>query len=153
MAERIGFIGLGKMGTSLTRNLLEDGHEVAGYDIDPARMKTLEDAGGTPLPSAREVAERSDVVFTILLKPEHIEENTIGDKGIAAAGKEGLILVEMSTMHPTWSKGLSEKLAARETPTNSATTCSGAFRKRKSSLTAGKWKFPWSPTVPSPWAF
>ncbi len=113
MAERIGFIGLGKMGTSLTRNLLEDGHEVAGYDIDPARMKTLEDAGGSPLPSAREVAERSDVVFTILLKPEHIEENTIGDKGIAAAGKEGLILVEMSTMHPTWSVGLAEKLAAK----------------------------------------
>ncbi|MEE9275515.1 MAG: NAD(P)-dependent oxidoreductase [bacterium] len=113
MGERLGFIGLGKMGTPLTRNLMEDGHEVAGYDVDPARMKMLEEAGGTPLPSAREVAERSDVVFTMLLKPEHIEENTIGDEGIAAAGKEGLILVEMSTMHPTWSKGLSEKLAAR----------------------------------------
>jgi 3-hydroxyisobutyrate dehydrogenase-like beta-hydroxyacid dehydrogenase len=113
MGEKLGFIGLGKMGLPLSKNLMADGHEITGFDVDPARMKLLEEAGGYPAGSAVEVAERSDIVFTMLLKPEHIEENTIGPKGIAAAGKKGLILIEMSTMHPTWSAGLAEKLAAQ----------------------------------------
>ena len=113
MGEKLGFIGLGKMGTPLTRNLIEDGHEVSGFDIDPARMEQLRESGGTPCANAKEVAEQSDVVFTMLLKPEHIETNTIGSDGIAAAGKEGLILIEMSTMNPTWSVGLAKELEAR----------------------------------------
>ncbi len=113
MGEKLGFIGLGKMGLPLSKNLMADGHEISGYDIDPDRRKLLEEAGGYPAESALEVAERSDIVFTMLLKPEHIEENTIGPKGIAHADKKGLILIEMSTMHPTWSAGLAEKLAAQ----------------------------------------
>ncbi len=113
MGEKLGFIGLGKMGTPLTQNLLADGHEVSGFDVDSARMEQLREAGGTPCAHAKEVAERSDVVFTMLLKPEHIEMNTIGPEGIAAAGKKGLILVEMSTMNPTWSAGLASALEAR----------------------------------------
>ena len=113
MGEKLGFIGLGKMGTPLTRNLIADGHKVSGFDIDTARMDQLTEAGGTPCANAREVAEHSDVVFTMLLKPEHIEMNTIGPQGVAAAGKEGLILIEMSTMNPTWSADLAGKLEAR----------------------------------------
>ncbi len=113
MGEKLGFIGLGKMGTPLTRNLMADGHEVCGFDVDEMCMEQLREAGGTPCVNAREVAERSDVVFTMLLKPEHIEMNTIGPEGIASAGKEGLILIEMSTMNPTWSAGLAKKLEAR----------------------------------------
>lgn len=113
MGEKLGFIGLGKMGTPLTRNLLADGHEVSGYDIDPKRMQMLKEAGGHPASSAKDVASRSDVVFTMLLKPEHIEESTIGPEGIAAAGKDGLVLIEMSTMNPNWSRGLAEKLAGQ----------------------------------------
>ena len=113
MGEKLGFIGLGKMGTPLTQNLMADGHEVCGFDIDEMRMAQLKDAGGTPCANAKEVAERADVVFTMLLKPEHIEMNTIGPAGVAAAGKEGLILIEMSTMNPTWSAGLARKLEAR----------------------------------------
>ena len=113
MGEKLGFIGLGKMGTPLTRNLMADGHEVSGFDVDEMRMEQLREAGGTPCANAREVAERSDVVFTMLLKPEHIEMNTIGPEGIASAGKKGLILIEMSTMNPTWSAGLAKKLEAR----------------------------------------
>ncbi len=112
MGEKLGFIGLGKMGLPLSKNLMAGGHEISGYDIDPQRRKLLEEAGGYPAESALEVAERSEVVFTMLLKPGHIEENTIGPKGIAAAGKKGLILIEMSTMHPAWSAGLAGKLAS-----------------------------------------
>ncbi len=93
MGEKLGMIGLGKMGLPLSRQLMADGHAVCGYDIDPERMKLLKDAGGSAAASAREVAEQSDITFSILLKPEHIEENTIGPNGIVQAGKTGLIHV------------------------------------------------------------
>lgn len=112
MGEKLGMIGLGKMGLPLARQLMKDGHAVRGYDIDPGRMKMLRDAGGTTADSAREVAEASDITFSILLKPEHIEENTIGPQGIVQAGKKGLIHVEMSTMHPRFQEELASKLAA-----------------------------------------
>ena len=48
MGERIGYIGLGKMGLALSKVLLEDGHEVCGYDVDEERKKMLADAGGRP---------------------------------------------------------------------------------------------------------
>jgi 3-hydroxyisobutyrate dehydrogenase-like beta-hydroxyacid dehydrogenase len=112
MGEKLGMIGLGKMGLALARQMMADGHTVCGYDIDPERMKMLADEGGTPLANAREVAENSDITFSILLKPAHIEENLFGADGIDKADKAGLIHVEMSTMPPAFSKELAEKLAA-----------------------------------------
>ena len=111
MGEKLGMIGLGKMGLALSRQMMADGHTVCGYDIDPERMKMLADEGGTPLANAREVAENSDITFSILLKPAHIEDNLFGDNGIDKADKQGLIHVEMSTMPPAFSKELSGKLA------------------------------------------
>ena len=113
MGERLGMIGLGKMGLALARTMMADGHEVSGYDIDPARMRLHEEAGGRPVPSAKEMARRSDITFSILLKREHIEENTLGPNGIAAAGPKGLIHVEMSTMLPGFQRELAEKLGAK----------------------------------------
>lgn len=113
MVEKLGMIGLGKMGLPLSRQLIADGHAVCGYDIDPERMRLLVEAGGTAVASAKEVAERSDITFSILMKPEHIEENTLGPNGIAAAEKAGLIHVEMSTMYPDWQRALAAKLAGR----------------------------------------
>jgi 3-hydroxyisobutyrate dehydrogenase-like beta-hydroxyacid dehydrogenase len=54
---------------------MADGHAVCGYDIDPVRMQLLNDAGGATAASAKAVAEQSDITFSILLKPEHIEAN------------------------------------------------------------------------------
>ncbi len=113
MGEKLGMIGLGKMGLALAREMMADGHDVSGYDIDSARMDMLAAAGGTPCANAREVADASDITFSILLKPEHIEENLFGPDGINKAGKTDLIHVEMSTMPPSYSKDLCAKLAAQ----------------------------------------
>ena len=113
MGEKLGMIGLGKMGLALSRALMADGHAVWGYDVDPERMRLLAEAGGQPVASAREMAQKADITFSILLKPEHIEENTLGPQGIAAAGRQGLIHVEMSTMPPRFQRELAGSLAAR----------------------------------------
>ena len=111
MGEKLGMIGLGKMGLALARQLMNDGHELFGYDNDPERMNLFEGEGGTPVASSKILAENCDFTFSILLKPEHIEENTTGPNGIVQAGKEGLIHVEMSTMPPAFQIGLAEKLS------------------------------------------
>jgi 2-hydroxy-3-oxopropionate reductase len=111
MGEKLGMIGLGKMGLALARQMMNDGHELFGYDNDPERMNLFEGEGGTPVASSKILAENCDITFSILLKPEHIEENTTGPNGIVQAGKEGLIHVEMSTMPPAFQIGLAEKLS------------------------------------------
>lgn len=113
MAEKLGMIGLGKMGLALSRQMMADGNTLFGYDIDPDRIKLFEAEGGKPCVSATEVAEQSDITFSILLKTDHIEENTIGPKGIVNAKKPGLIHVEMSTIHPTSQIELATKLEAQ----------------------------------------
>ena len=111
MGEKIGMIGLGKMGLALARQMGNDGHELFGYDIDPERMKLFEVEGGTPVASAKILAEKCDITCSILLRPEHIEENTTGPNGINQAGNEGLIHIEMSTMLPAFQIDLAEKLS------------------------------------------
>lgn len=111
MHQKIGMIGLGKMGLELARQMIADGHELFGYDIDPERMKMLADEGGTPVDSSKVMAENCDVTCSILLAPEHIEENTIGENGIIHAGKDGLTHIEMSTMAPSFQIELAGKLA------------------------------------------
>ena len=111
MGEKLGMIGLGKMGLALARQMMKDGQELYGYDIDPERMNLFEGEGGTPVASSKILAEICDITFSILLKPEHIEENTTGPDGIVHAGKKGLIHVEMSTMPPAFQIGLAEKLS------------------------------------------
>lgn len=83
MGNKLGMIGLGKMGLALARQMMADGHELYGYDIDPERMEMLKDEGGTPCASAKEVAEHCDITMSILLAMDHIEENTIGQIGRA----------------------------------------------------------------------
>lgn len=112
MGEKLGMIGLGKMGLALSRQMMADGHAVCGYDIDPERMQMLADEGGTPRANAREVAENSVITFSILLKPSHIEDNLFGANGIDKADKQGLIHVEMSTMPPAFSQEIAGKLEA-----------------------------------------
>jgi 2-hydroxy-3-oxopropionate reductase len=111
MGKKLGMIGLGKMGLPLAQQMMVDGHELYGYDVDPERMRMLKAEGGTPLASSNELAEVCDITFSILLKPEHIEENTLGPNGIIQANKEGLIHVEMSTMPPDFQIDLAGKLS------------------------------------------
>lgn len=128
MDKKMGMIGLGKMGLALARTMMADGYEVFGYDIDPERMEMLEAAGGHPLASSKELAAHSDITFSILLKPEHIEENTIGPDGIVAAGKKGLVHVEMSTMLPKFQQELAAKLGEKGIETLDA-PISGSYPK------------------------
>ncbi len=101
MGARLGCIGLGKMGTPLSRNLLADGHAVCGFDVDGRRMAQLREAGGSPLreraggrPSAR--TSCSPCCFA----PNRSRRAPSGLRASPPRARRGLVLVEMSTMKP-----------------------------------------------------
>jgi L-threonate 2-dehydrogenase len=88
-------VGLGIMGSAIAQHLLEAGCEVLGYDVDDARIRELESSGGTALSSAREAAERADVVVTSLPGSQAALDVC---QELAAGARAGLIVVETSTL-------------------------------------------------------
>jgi L-threonate 2-dehydrogenase len=88
-------VGLGIMGSAISQHLLDGGHSVLGYDVDAARIRELEDRGGTALGSVRAAAERADVVLTSLPGSGPALEVC---RELAAGAREGLVVVETSTL-------------------------------------------------------
>src|SRR5256885_9011260 len=82
MSERIGFIGLGLMGTGFTKRLIATGHEVIGYDPDPLRMDEAAQRGVRPAASAVDVANAADIILICVINTAAVEDATLGSRGV-----------------------------------------------------------------------
>ena len=110
MKEALGFIGLGIMGRPMALNLLKSGHEMAVFARRPEALKPLADAGATAYGSPREVAEHSRIVFTMVSDTSDAEAVIVGQSGIVEGAKPGSIVVDMSTISPTRTREIADKL-------------------------------------------
>src|SRR2546427_6067614 len=110
---RLGFVGLGTMGGRIARRLLRAGHEVRGYNRTPARAAWLVDEGLELCGSPREVAEGSQVVFSMVTNTQALEEIVLGQDGVLAGLGPGQVLVDMSTVSPAASRGIAEAVRAK----------------------------------------
>jgi 2-hydroxy-3-oxopropionate reductase len=108
MAERVGFIGLGIMGKPMARNLMEAGFEITVHNRSPEKAEELGEAGATVAASPREVAEKSDVVITMLPDSPQVREVVAGEDGVLEGISEGSLLVDMSTISPVVTEELAE---------------------------------------------
>jgi 3-hydroxyisobutyrate dehydrogenase-like beta-hydroxyacid dehydrogenase len=97
MNERIGFIGLGLMGTGFTKRLIATGHDVIGYDPDPARMDEAGKRGVRAAPSAAGVANAADIILICVINTAAVEDATLGPRGIVASDIAGKVVVDHST--------------------------------------------------------
>ena len=113
MAETIGFIGLGVMGAPMARNLLDAGHSLVVHNRSPQPAEALAEAGADTASGPREVAERADVVITMLPDSPSVEEVVLGEDGVLAGASNGDLLIDMSTIHPTVSVAVAEAAAER----------------------------------------
>ncbi len=107
----IGFIGLGRMGKSMASNLQRKGFGLTVYDVNPAPVAALAKLGAVAAASVAEVAERARVVFTVLPTHAEVEAVALGPEGLAERGREGLLLVEMSTIDPAATDRIAAALA------------------------------------------
>ncbi len=96
----VGFAGLGRMGTAMARRILEAGFPLTVWNRSPERLDALTSLGARAAPTARELAESSDVVITMLADAEALETVLAGDDGALAGLGAGSILVDSSTVGP-----------------------------------------------------
>ena len=113
MNKKIGFIGLGIMGRPMSKNLLKAGFRLVVYDINAEAVKDLVAAGAEEGKSNRDVAERTDIIITMLPNSPHVKEAVLGKDGILEGAKPGSILVDMSSIAPLVSIEISKKIAGK----------------------------------------
>jgi 3-hydroxyisobutyrate dehydrogenase len=109
----LGFVGLGAMGSRLARRLLEADFTVVGYNRTAAKAQPLVDAGMRLGSSPREVAEASDVVFSMVTDNDALRAVALGRDGIVSGLKHDAVYVEMSTVSPAVTREIGEAVAAR----------------------------------------
>jgi 3-hydroxyisobutyrate dehydrogenase-like beta-hydroxyacid dehydrogenase len=103
---KIGFIGLGKMGSGMARNLLRAGHELSVYNRSREKGEVLARDGARVTHSPREVCRGSDVVITMLSDDHAVEEVVFGPDGIASAIENGCVHISSSTISTAFARRL-----------------------------------------------
>ena len=109
---KVGFIGLGVMGGGIARRLLDAGHDLAGWNRTKEKAASLVDAGMVWCDSPREVAERSEVVFSMVTNVAALEAVTDSPDGILAGLGPGKVYIDMSTVSPVASRALADRARA-----------------------------------------
>ena len=107
----VGYVGLGVMGSSIVRRLLAAGHEVTVWNRTREKADALLAAGARWADSPREVAERSEIVFTMVTNTAAVRAVTEGEDGILAGLAPGKVYVDMSTASPANTRALAERVA------------------------------------------
>ena len=109
---KIGFVGLGVMGSQMVNRLLGKGHIVTGYNRTRAKAEWLVEKGMTWADSPRDVASASDYTFAMVTNAAAIQAITEGPDGVVAGLSGDKIFIDMSTISPTVSRALAAKVRA-----------------------------------------
>jgi 3-hydroxyisobutyrate dehydrogenase len=106
---RVGFVGLGIMGQPMARNALKAGFPVTVTNRTLARAEPLKAEGAVVVKTPREVAQRSDIVVTMVTNAPEVEAVTFGAHGIADGAHDGLLAIDMSSISPVASRAFAER--------------------------------------------
>ncbi len=111
--RRVGFIGLGLMGRPMARRLLAAGYPLAVFNRSRPAVDALAAEGARPCSSPAGVAQNSEVVFTMLPDAPDVEKVVFGPEGLAAAMREGSVLIDTTSNDPRCAARVAEALAGR----------------------------------------
>jgi len=110
----VGFIGLGRMGFPMARNLAAGGYAVHVFDVAPEALKRAAGVSGmTPYAAPREVAAQVSVLFTALPNNDIVVETYLGASGVLAGARPGLVTCDCSTVSPEISQRIHETAKTR----------------------------------------
>jgi 3-hydroxyisobutyrate dehydrogenase-like beta-hydroxyacid dehydrogenase len=107
---KLGFVGLGVMGGNMVGRLLEKGYTVTGYNRTRSKAQDLIDRGMHFAETPREVAEASDICFTMVTNAAALSAVTDGPHGLLAGLSAGKFYIDMSTVSPEASRALAAKV-------------------------------------------
>lgn len=98
---RAGVVGIGDMGSGLAKNLIKNGFETAGWDIDDKRMVAFAELGGNGQPTAAEVGKHADAVFVMVMTGDQAKEVVLGENGLIQTLKPGSVVIVSATIKAT----------------------------------------------------
>ncbi len=110
--EKIGFIGLGRMGRPMASNLCRKGFRLSVNDINPEAVAELELLQASPATIA-EIAQRSDIIVTMLPNSSIVDQVVSQADGILAHAKRGSLILDMSTIDPDTTDRLAKAAAVK----------------------------------------
>jgi 3-hydroxyisobutyrate dehydrogenase-like beta-hydroxyacid dehydrogenase len=110
---KLGFIGLGNMGSRIAQRLLNHGYQISVYDLDVAKAEAIAAKGGTIARNVFELARAVDVLLSCLTNDEAVRSVYNGPAGVFAGARRGTVVLEMSTISPESSREL-HRLGVRE---------------------------------------
>jgi 3-hydroxyisobutyrate dehydrogenase len=136
---KVGFIGLGTMGSSMALNTLKGGYELVVHDLNRDAAGPHLEAGATWADSPRQVAAASEVVFTSLPGPPEVEAVALGDDGLVHGARAETVYFDLSTNSPTLMRRIHEVFAARGVHVFDAPVSGGpeGARKRRLAIWVG----------------
>lgn len=109
----IGFVGLGQMGRPMSINLIKAGHRLQVYDIAAAAVDAVVSKGAAAAASPAEAARDAEFVFTMLPVGKIVDEAVFGESGIAEGMSQDALYVDMSTILPSETRSIGQRLAKR----------------------------------------
>ena len=132
--EKIGFIGLGVMGKPMAFNLLNAGYKLTVWNRTKSKMEDLLAAGASGAKSPKEVAEKSDAVITMVTDSSDVEEVTLGPEGVVHGVHSGLVIIDMSSISPTVTQKIANKLGANGAKVLDAPVSGGEIGAKQATL-------------------
>ncbi len=132
---RIGFIGLGNMGSELARHLVAAGHTLSTYARGERSRANAVRIGLSVVSSPAEVAQASELLFTMVTAGPDVELVALGPQGIAEGASAGMIMVDLSTISPTIARDVGRRLAERGIDMLDAPVSGGIPAAKTASLT------------------
>jgi len=113
MALSVGFIGVGNMGNPMAYNVLKASFPMTVFDLNPAAMQNLVDAGAKRAGSPKEVVTNSEIVLTSLPASPDVEAMYLEPGGLVDGAKPGTILIDLSSVLPSTPRKIEPKAKAR----------------------------------------
>ena len=139
--KKIGFIGIGDMGTYMAKNLLCAGYDVRGYDIDAARLDVFAENGGFVCKNCAEVGEGIDTLVVMVLSEAQVEDVLFGETGAMQTLRPGSTVIITATIGKKAVEELARRMLAEGIYTIDCAVTGGQFGAEAVTLTmmaAGK---------------
>ena len=109
----VAVVGNGIMGSAIAGRLIESGHSVVVFDVDPEKVAPLKEKGATAASSAAEAAGQCDYVITSLNTADIVRAAVLGEGGVAEGGDSSKMLIDMSSIDPVATRKLAQELRNR----------------------------------------
>ena len=132
---RIGFIGLGNMGSKMAANLIKAGHTVTGFDLQQEALSAFTTLGGKRAKILHDAAYFQDVIFTMLQTGQQIKQVCLGPQGLFAVAEKNTLYIDCSSIDVQTTKEIHQQAKIRQLLAVDAPVSGGIAGAASASLT------------------